>query len=88
MQSVGMMWLDTDKKTSFSEKLSRGVDYFRSKYAVTQDLACQVKLIPEEFEQIEGVNVTISPSILPFHFWIGLGEGDFRKDKEVKDGED
>jgi hypothetical protein len=82
------MWLDTDKKTTFSEKLLKGVDFFRNKYDVSGNLDCQVKLIPEGFEPMEGINVTISKSILPHHFWIGLSDGDFRKEKEVLEKED
>ena len=87
MQTIGLMWLDTDKKTTFSEKLLKGVDFFRNKYEVSGKVACQVKEIPKDFEPIENVNVTVSKSILPHHFWIGLSNGDFRKDKEVEEKE-
>jgi len=95
----GMMWfygetaenkkkIKKEKNTtkSYREKLLEAIEFFREKYDYRGDIEVQV-LTLEEFEPIPNIKVSRSGHILKNTFWIGTKKGDFRKDKEVKNGE-
>ena len=88
---MGMMWFNNNPKTTFREKVIGGVEFFREKYKWEGLVEVRVRTIPDTpYEQIPKVNVEQMYEMIKHNFWIGIAEGDFRRDKEVvgnKDGE-
>jgi hypothetical protein len=70
---VGLLWYDGDKSTNLIHKVSRAVDYYKSKYGKIPEL-CFVnpKLITVEKMLIAGVEVRPNLQVLPNHFWLGF----------------
>ena len=82
-----MMWFhgkvvkSKEKSQSYRDKMVEAIEYFREKYKYNGLIEVRVKEI-EEFEPIIDVNVQIMNEILPNTFWIGVDEGDFRRDED------
>lgn len=72
--NVGMLWLDADVKSSLEEKVLRAVAYYEDKYGRAPDL-CLVNTatFSEEERTVGQVKVQRAKTILPNHFWVGLG---------------
>lgn len=69
---VGMLWLDTDKKRSFDEKVRRAAEYYEDKYGHLPDMCfVNTKAIDSE-KKIDNVKVQPGKTILPGHFWLGM----------------
>lgn len=70
---VGLLWYDGDNKTSLIHKVTRAVEYYKSKYGKSPEL-CFVnpKLIEGEKLSVAGVEVRPNLQVLPNHFWLGF----------------
>lgn len=71
---IGMLWLDADVKSSLEEKVKRAAAYYEDKYGRAPDL-CLVNTITFAEEELTfgKVRVQRTKSVLPNHFWVGLG---------------
>ncbi len=71
---VGMLWLDADGKSTFEEKVIRAAAYYEDKYGRAPDL-CLVNTssFVEEELTVGQVKVQRIKTVLPHHFWVGLG---------------
>lgn len=69
---VGMLWLDTDQKRTFDEKVRRAVEYYEEKYGRLPDLCLVNKDVLESEKQVAKVKVQPARSVLPGHFWLGM----------------
>lgn len=69
---VGMMWLDTDSRSTLEEKVIRAADYYREKYGRFPEL-CLVNIRLLEGEKKVG-RVMVQPvrSVSAGHFWLGM----------------
>lgn len=72
---IGMLWYDNDLKQTVAQKVTRAAEHYRAKYGVAPNL-CFVNpaLLPNGAEAAGGVQVRPEQSILPNHFWLGVGE--------------
>ena len=85
---IGMLWFDNDKKSDYEAKIERAVTYYRNKYGKAPNLCfvhpCMIpKNGGQENDQVnfpsdttplnsQGVEIRISKTMLPNHFWIGI----------------
>lgn len=85
----GMLWFDNDKKADLDSKVERAVEYYQNKYGDNPNL-CFVhpvmlsgngKTRKAKRSQnngnryvSQGVELRPSPSVLPNHFWLGVGQ--------------
>ncbi len=82
--NVGMLWFDSDSKSSLDVKVERAAAYYRNKYGKRPTL-CFVhpSMLPEistasqdevqgKVYITDGVEVRSNRSVLPNHFWIGV----------------
>jgi hypothetical protein len=72
---VGMLWYDNDLKRSLAQKVTRAAEHYRAKYGVTPNL-CFVNpmQLPRGSEAANGIQVRAERTILPNHFWLGVGD--------------
>jgi hypothetical protein len=78
--NIGMLWFDNDPKTEIEAKIARAASYYRNKYGKAPNLCfvhptmLGITLSPNGNGAIRSgpVEVRISPSIRPNHFWIGV----------------
>lgn len=72
--NVGMMWFDRDHRRPLRERITRAVDYYRSKYGLDPNLLfLHPKTVGEEsIGRLGQVEVRTSQTVLPDHFWIGV----------------
>ena len=74
---VGLLWYDDDPGRALEEKVLEAAARYQQKYGVPPNL-CLVH--PSAFDGREppcragGVEIRPGNSILPHHFWIGVGE--------------
>lgn len=78
--NIGMLWFDNDPKAELPLKLKRAISYYQEKYGQEPNL-CFVHpsmIFPEqpvsEEQKIKfgPIEVRVSKSVLPNHFWIGI----------------
>lgn len=85
---IGMLWFDNDKKSDYEVKIERAATYYRNKYGKAPNLCfvhpCMIPINGSpETDQInlpidtpslksQGVEIRISKTMLPNHFWIGI----------------
>ncbi|MHC4749239.1 MAG: hypothetical protein ACYTFW_05130 [Planctomycetota bacterium] len=82
---IGMLWFDNDKKSNYEAKIERAAAYYRDKYGKAPNLCfvhpCMVpknktpKPEPgnaEKHMKSQGVEIRVSKTMLPNHFWIGI----------------
>jgi hypothetical protein len=71
-----MLWFDADQKTGFEIRVQRAADYYRQKYGRKPNLCFVHSQGSEEGvpENVAGVTVRRSASVLPDHFWLGIDE--------------
>jgi hypothetical protein len=85
---IGMLWFDNDKKSDYEAKIERAAAYYRNKYGKAPNLCfVHPCMIPtngsQESDQVNfpsdtptlksrGVEIRISKTMLPNHFWIGI----------------
>ena len=79
--NVGMLWFDNDNKSDLPAKVNRAATYYHGKYGVHPNL-CFVhpsmaniskadKPDPKSIKSGD-VEVRLTKSVLPHHFWIGV----------------
>ncbi|MBI3734810.1 MAG: hypothetical protein HY259_15330 [Chloroflexi bacterium] len=85
---VGMLWFDNDPKRSLEDKVERAAQYYREKYGVAPNLCYAHPRTVGDEPQAQKVQVGLTGatrpahqvtlkqarSILPNHFWLGVGE--------------
>ncbi len=69
---IGMLWLDTDQKSSFDEKVQRAVEYYEDKYGRLPELCLVNKSTLSDEKKVGLVKVQPAKSVLPGHFWLGM----------------
>ena len=72
---VGMLWFDDDPKRGLEEKIARAVAHYREKYGQAPTL-CFVNpgTLNGGPDVAAGVQVRVARTVLPNHFWIGVGD--------------
>ncbi len=72
---VGMLWFDDDPKRGLEEKIARAVAHYRDKYGQAPTL-CFVNpaTLNGSSDVAAGVQVRAARSVLPNHFWVGVGD--------------
>ena len=72
---VGMLWFDDDPKRGLEEKIARAVAHYRDKYGQAPTL-CFVNpgTLNGGPDVAAGVQVRSARSVLPNHFWVGVGD--------------
>lgn len=69
----GMLWFDNDPKTALASKIDRAAQYYKTKYGQTAEVCyLNPKTRGEAEVDLSGMEVKVSETILPFHFWIGV----------------
>jgi hypothetical protein len=72
---VGMMWFDPDPRAGLGDKIERAAAYYRGKYGCTPTL-CYVHPATAGVGSppaVNGVEVRTTRSVLPNHYWLGVG---------------
>ena len=85
---IGMLWFDNDKKSDYEAKIERAANYYRNKYGKAPNLCfvhpCMIPMNgSQESDQVnfladksllksQGVEIRLSKTMLPNHFWIGI----------------
>ncbi len=72
---IGMLRYDDDVKRSLAQRVAQAAEYYRAKYRVAPTL-CFVNpvLLPQGPETAGGVQVRPARTVLPNHFWMGVGD--------------
>ncbi len=72
---IGMLWYDDDGKRPLGEKVTRAVDFYKSKYGVVPTI-CFVNpaTLKDGPDSAGGVQLRSARNVLVDHFWIGVGE--------------
>jgi len=72
---IGMLWYD-DTKRDLNTKLARAVEHYKTKYSDTPTLCFvnPVTLDTNAPDRAAGLVLHTSRTVLPNHFWIGVGE--------------
>ena len=77
---VGMLWFDNDSNSDLVDKVSRAAQYYAGKYGNHPNLCfINPSMVVEDEGNISGeekitagqVEVRLTNSVLPHHFWIG-----------------
>lgn len=67
--NIGLMWADSNPKTSTKDKILGAMEYYKNKYG---SAANKVYVHPSMLiESWDGVTIAASRSVMPNHFWIG-----------------
>lgn len=71
--NTGMLWFDNDPKTDLPAKISRAVNYYKTKYGQSPNL-CFVhpSMAKGTLPANNGVELRSSKAVLPNHFWLGV----------------
>ena len=72
---IGMLWYDDDHQRTPNERVSRAVDYYKSKYGVVPTV-CFINpaTLNDGPESAAGVQLRSARNVLVDHFWLGVGE--------------
>jgi hypothetical protein len=73
---VGMLWFDNDRNRSLPERIERAALYYCRKYGRDASV-CYLNPRGDMVElpgQVGEIRILPSTTILPDHFWIGIGE--------------
>jgi len=72
---IGMLWFDNDPKLDLMSKVAQAAAYYQKKYGQEANL-CFVhpSMIPEKETHAGSVDVCSNSTIVPNHFWIGVGQ--------------
>ncbi|UCD41553.1 MAG: hypothetical protein JSV69_13440 [Chloroflexota bacterium] len=83
--NVGMLWFDNDNKSDLPTKVDRAATYYRGKYGVQPNI-CFVhpsmagNSNPDKSKKSSiksgGIEVRLTKSVIPHHFWIGVHHQD------------
>lgn len=73
---VGMMWYDDDRKQELGDKMGRAANHYQSKYGRVPNLcfANPKTLGKNPPKEIRGMELRISGSVLPHHYWLGVND--------------
>lgn len=73
--NVGMMWFDGDNRNSLATRIDQAANYYQQKYG-RQPTICFVNpdTAGKEPPTMEGLKLQTSLSVLPDHFWLGVGQ--------------
>lgn len=69
--NIGMLWFDNDPKTSFAQKVNKATAYYLNKYGKSPNMVF-VSIHQQNIENVAGVTIKQTRSVLPGHFWVGL----------------
>lgn len=85
---IGMLWFDNDKKSDYEAKIEHAAKYYRDKYGLAPNLcfvhpctiphndnqAVDKDSLPMDTPSLQskGVEIRITKTMLPNHFWIGI----------------
>ena len=74
---TGLLWFDDDPRRQLEDKVLRAAAHYERKYGQVPNL-CFVH--PSAFgerrvKKAGGVEIRAGRSVLPDHFWLGVGEG-------------
>ncbi len=83
---VGMLWFDDDPRRGLEEKIARAVAHYKEKYGQMPSL-CFVNpgTLNGAPDTAAGVQIKASRTVLPNHFWVGVGESASRTAFDEKD---
>lgn len=72
---IGMLWFDGDNRRTLEEKVTRAVTHYQEKYGQAPTL-CFVNpaTLNGGPDQVAGVHLRKLRSVMPDHFWLGVGE--------------
>lgn len=79
--NVGMLWFDNDRKSDLVTKVSRAATYYQNKYGKHPNICfvhpsmANSSLEPHsDDEKINAgdIEIHLTKSVLPNHFWIGI----------------
>src|SRR5690349_24405691 len=72
---IGMLWYDDDHKRPLNERVSKAVDYYKTKYGVLPTV-CFINpaTLKDGPETAAGVQLRSARNVLVDHFWLGIGE--------------
>ena len=72
---TGMLWFDNNPKTTFAQKITRAIDYYKKKYGRKPEL-CLVHPSMATADDLSSVDHLITVRawrpVLPGHLWIGV----------------
>ena len=73
--TIGMLWMDNDKKTTLAEKIARAADHYRRKYGALPTV-CFVhpKMLSSGQSGPYYIALKASKTVPPGHFWLGVEE--------------
>lgn len=71
---VGLLWFDDDPRRPFEVKVEEAVERYAEKFGERPN-ACFVnpRTLPEGVRSLAGVTIRASATVLPNHFWVGVG---------------
>jgi hypothetical protein len=78
--NIGMLWFDNDSKSDITSKVKRAANYYVGKYGdqpnicfIHPSMASQDGENANEAEKFDAgdIEVHLTTSVLPHHFWIG-----------------
>ena len=72
---VGMLWFDGNCEQEFGDRIERASKFYSEKYGREPNL-CLVnpRTMPQEApKRVGSLKIGTSPSVLPDHFYIGVG---------------
>ena len=72
--TIGMLWFDNDKITTFLEKIVTAAAYYENKYGEPADTCFVNPAHLDKRENLAGLTVKPSKSVLRNHFWLGKKE--------------
>ncbi len=72
---IGMLWYDDDHKRPLNERVSKAVDYYKTKYGVVPTV-CFINpaTLKDGPESAAGVQLRSARNVLVDHFWLGIGD--------------
>ena len=74
---VGMLWFDADPGLDVPTKIQRAADYYHRKYGRVPTLCFVNPATAGDNSpgKLGPLDVKTSRSVLPDHFWLGVGDG-------------
>jgi len=81
-----MLWFDDDPRRGLEEKIARAVAHYKEKYGQMPSL-CFVNpgALAGAPDTAAGVQIKASRTVLPNHFWVGVGDAASRTAFDEKD---
>ncbi|MGB8251628.1 MAG: hypothetical protein WCF08_00300, partial [Anaerolineaceae bacterium] len=71
---IGMLWFDDNPSENIAEKVTKAAAYYASKYGCKPNI-CFVHpgtLIKDIKDNVGGIEIKTSRTILQHHFWLGI----------------